>query len=304
MDVEIELDRQVVQPGDKVEGWLTVNVDDVESVTVSFQGEEILGANDILQTFTLSVADEKLVLDLKEGTERRPFCFTVPDDAPPTYASRNIRCQYFVKAHVKRTGFWRRSMLSRLHVTVLPAVNEELSALPEVLEIEDELFRLIARLDRKVLLTGESLTGTLLLEAKEETMKLPNRVSFRLAAIEESTNPAFQHREVLTLDSHEVEIRSEDFDEMLLPLRGDFEFPLHQAAEPSGTWNTFKVHYGFRASLYDDGKNERKSTEIRVLRDLRVDAPSESSEAAADSPDSSTDVVEAPPEEATSPQED
>lgn len=271
MDVIIELDRQVLQAGDKVEGWLTVNVDDIESVTLSFQGEEILGANDVLQTFSLSVADEKLVLDPSDGTTRWPFVFTVPDDAPPTYASRNIRCQYFVKAHVKRTGFWRRSMLSRLHVTVLPAFNEELSALPEELEVEDELFRLIARLDRKVLLTGESLTGTLLLEAKKDTMKLPDKVAFRLAAIEESTNPAFEHREVLTLDSHEVDIRSEDFDEMLLPLRGDFEFPIHHAAEPSGTWNTFKVHYGFRAALYDEGKNKRKSTEIRVLRDLATE---------------------------------
>ena len=67
---EIELDRQVVQAGDEILGWITVQGEDVESVEVAFQGEEILGANDISHSLVLPVADEKLKLDAKGDLSR------------------------------------------------------------------------------------------------------------------------------------------------------------------------------------------------------------------------------------------
>ena len=145
---EIELDRQVVQAGDEILGWITVQGEDVESVEVAFQGEEILGANDISHSLVLPVADEKLKLDAKGDLTRHEFRLKVPDDAPPTYASRDIRCQYTVKASVKR-GFWRRKMIRKLHVTVLPALPEGLIAMPEELEVEHDNLHLIARLDQR-----------------------------------------------------------------------------------------------------------------------------------------------------------
>ncbi len=282
MKFEIELDRQVLQPGDELLGWLTMDDADVESVEIAFQGEEILGANDVARRFILPVADEKMSLPTKGGVWRKEFRFKIPDDAPPTYASRDIRCEYCIKAMVRR-GFWKRNSIQRMHVSVMPATQGELRSLPEELEVEHHEIRLIARLDRNLVLTGESLTGSILLEKKVEDAQLPTKLSFRLAAIEQSTDSAFSHREVLTLDTRDVLVDPE----MQLPLVGNFEFPIPSAAEPSGIWNSFKVHYGFRVVLFDhDGEDYRRSTSIRVLRDLepRRDVPSGLRDDAKDDP--------------------
>ena len=261
---EIELDRQVVQAGDELLGWITVQGEDIESVEVAFQGEEILGANDITHSLVLPVADEKVELHGKGELSRTEFRLKVPDDAPPSYASRDIRCQYSVKASIKR-GFWRRNLYRKLHVTVLPTLSEGLSAMPEELEVEHDHLRLIARLDQNVVLTGEAVTGTLLFEKKAEDAKLPSKLSFRFASIEESTAKGHTHRHVLNLDSKDIEVDQD----LELPFTGFFEFPIHEAAEPSGTWNLFKVHYGFRVAFYDrEGKDHRCSTMVRVVRDL------------------------------------
>ena len=263
MNFEIELDRQVVQAGDELLGWITLTDEDVESVELAFQGEETLGANDY-STYVLPVADEKMTLNAKGGLQRKEFRFTVPDDAPPTYASRNLRCEYLVKATIRR-GFWRRNVYRKLYVTVLPSLAEGLTAMPEELEVEHDDLRLIARLDQNVVLTGESLTGSLFFEKKRDEAKLPTRLSFRLAAIEESTEASFEHRQVLTLETHDIEVDPE----LKLPFTGFFEFPIHHSAEPSGTWNLFKVHYGFRVTFYDqEGQDHRESTMIRVVRDM------------------------------------
>ena len=107
MELDIELDRQVVQAGDEIKGWVTFDGDEAESVEVAFQGEEILGANDISHSFVLPVADEKFELEMGKGQSRQEFTLQVPVDAPPSYASQNVRCQYCVKATIRR-GFWRR----------------------------------------------------------------------------------------------------------------------------------------------------------------------------------------------------
>lgn len=269
MIFEIELDRQVVQAGDEIVGWITVRGEDVELIEVAFQGEEILGANDITHSYVLPVADEKMEFKERE-LERREFRLKVPDDAPPSYSTRALRCQYAVKATIKR-GFWRRNLLRKLHVTVMPAFAEGLTVMPEELEVDHVDIRLIARLDQNVVLTGESVSGTLLFEKKVEDAKLPTKLSFAFAAIEESIEEGYKHREVLSLESKEIEVDPE----LELPFTGFFDFPVSEHAEPSGTWNMFKVHYGFRVAFYDqEGKDHRQSTMVRVVRDVqpRVEA--------------------------------
>lgn len=265
MEFEIELDRQVVQAGDELLGWITLKGEEVESVEVAFQGEEVLGANDISHSYVLPVADEKLTFDASSGLDRAEFRLKVPDDAPPTYASRNIRCSYNVKATIAR-GFWRRKIIRKLYVTVLPSLVEGLKAMPEELEVEHDDLRLIARLDQNVVLTGEALTGSLLFEKKNESAKLPKKLSFRFASIEESLEKSYAHRDVLKLQTHDILIDPD----LELPFTGFFEFPIHSSAEPSGTWNLFKVHYGFRVTFYDQNdKDFRESTMIRVVRDMQ-----------------------------------
>lgn len=271
MAFEIELDRQVVQPGDEIVGWVTIHDPEIESIEIAFQGEEILGANDVVKSLVLPVVDEKLELGVSEGA-RRGFRFTVPEEASASYSSQDIRCQYAIKATVHRRGFWRRSVIRKLIVTVLPTLPEEIQFDPVTLEVDHPGLRLIVSLEQNVVLTGESLTGTLFFEKKEDSIRLPTMLSFRLASIEESTDTSFPHRKVLTLETHDI-----DIDQTLqLPFTGFFEFPIPTPAEPSGTWNLFKVHYGFRVAMYDyDGKDYRESTSIEVLRDLKpwIDKP-------------------------------
>lgn len=265
MIFDIELDRQVLQPGDELLGWITTDDPDVESVEVVFFGEETLGANDIARCYILPVVDEKLTLPVDSGLQRREFRFTVPPEAPPTYASRDVRCEYAVKA-IARRGFWKRSLIQRLHVTILPTTQGDLEAVPLELEVEHPELRLIARLDQTIVVTGDSLTGSLVLEKKTDGAQLPRMISFRLAAIVESTDKFYSHREVLSLDVNDVEVDPE----LTLPFVGMFDFPIAETAEPSGTWNTFRVHYGFRVVLFDhEGKDHRRSAFIRVLRDIR-----------------------------------
>lgn len=281
--LEIELDRQVLQPGDELVGWITTTETDVETVEVVFFGEETLGANDVARRYILPVVDEKLSLASKGGLSRKEFRFKVPDEAPPTYASRDVRCEYAVKAIAKR-GFWKRSMIQRLHVTILPATQPDLQALPSELEVEHPDLRLLVRLDRTVVVTGESLSGSLLLEKKNENAQLPRSLSFRLAAIVESTDKYYSHREVLSLDVQDVDVDPE----LEMPFVGMFDFPIAETAEPSGTWNTFRVHYGFRVVMFDhQGKDYRRSAFIRVLRDIleRRDVPRGLGDRAEDGPD-------------------
>lgn len=267
MNFEIELDRQVLQPGDELLGWVTIDDPDVESIEVVFFGEETLGANDIARRYILPVVDEKVTLSMDgaEPHQRREFRFVVPPEAPPTYASRDVRCEYAVKALVKR-GFWKRNQIQRMHITILPATRDDLQAVPLELEVDHPDVRLVARLDQTIVVTGDSLSGTLLLEKKRDDAPLPRTLSFRLAAIVESTDKYYSHREVLWLDIKDVDIDPD----LSLPLVGHFDFPIAETAEPSGTWNSFRVHYGFRVVMFDhEGKDHRRSSLIRVLRDIK-----------------------------------
>lgn len=211
------------------------------------------------------VADEKLTIKREEGLfERREFRLTVPDEVPPSFATRDIRCQYAVKA-IARGGFWKRSRIRQLQVTILPALQEELRPLPLELEVEHPELSLLVSLDQAVVLSGDTLSGSLVLDKRVEGARLPQSMSFRLAAIIESLDPFFSHREVLSLQTKDVKVDPE----FVMPFMGVFDFPIPTTAEPSGTWNTFQVHYGFRVVLCDhDGKDYRRSAFIRVLRDL------------------------------------
>lgn len=267
MEFDIELDYQVLQPGQELIGWVTLDDPDSESVEVVFTGEEILGANDIARRYILPVVEERVSLPITRGggKQRKEFRFTVPLEAPPTYASRDVRCEYAVKAIVRR-GFWKRSLIQRLHVTILPATQGELQALPSELEVDHPDLRLIATLDQTIVLTGESLSGSLVLERKNDRARLPRSLSFRLACIVESTDRFYSHREVLSLDVKDVEVEPD----LVLPLVGDFDFPIASTAPSSGTWNSFRVHYGFRVVMHDhEGKDYRRSAFIRVLRDIK-----------------------------------
>ncbi len=264
-DVEVDLERQVLKPGGKLVGKVLLKgFPHFEWAKACLQGEEVLGANNVGHSAVLPIVEEVKVLAESRSIDQEtfPFEFVLPEDAPPSYASREIRCHYFLKVHVRRGG-WSRDVIRRFHLTVLPPEASPSRGAPREIVLEEGKVRLVARLDQVGLITGESLSGSLLLDQVEEGAPLPARLTFRFAAIEESTFRGFSHREVLWLTTHDVE----PADASQLPISGFFDFPLREDAPFSGTWNTFRLHYGFRVGMYlPGGRNIRESLPIRVYR--------------------------------------
>ncbi len=261
-EIDIFFDRQAVSPGEFVEGKLVIeNLQENDKVVVSFQGEETLGANNIVRSYVLPILEEQRIFETTTGTNEFEFKFPVPTDAPPTYGSRDIRCHYHVKVHVKRS--WFRDLIRRYNVAVTPKKVEPPSAVPTELQLTDGPVRCITRLNTTSLFTGESLAGSLLVESDHENAPLPTKLTFRFAAIEESLERGYRHREVVWLETHDVE----PDEEMVLPISGLFEFPIDRQGPFSGNWNTFKVHYGFRVGMYlPGGRHVRESLPIRVTK--------------------------------------
>lgn len=264
--VELELERQVLRAGEKIEGVLLVNgIARYEWIKVELHGEEVLGANSTAYSVVYPVVEQVLrVAEKGEATspQRFPIEFELPEDCPPSYASRELRCHYFLKIQVRRGG-WHRDVVKRIPLTLLPAEALMASTTPRELLVQEGPLTLTVRLDFAGLMTGESLTGSLVLDQTEEGAALPSKLTFRFAAIEESTSRAFSHREVLWLVTHDVEPE----DDATLPLTGVFEFPVAEDAPFSGTWNGFRLHYGFRVGMFlANGKDARESLPIRVYR--------------------------------------
>ncbi|MBI3926752.1 MAG: hypothetical protein HY319_14525 [Armatimonadetes bacterium] len=273
-NIELDIDRQTLRPGDELSGVLSVSgVGQHRGFSLSLQGEEVLGADNIVRSYVLPVLDEKLVA-LEGGdpaiAEPHPFFFLLPADTPPSYSSQEFRCQYCLKARV-RSGW--RDTIQRYHLTILPPQTAE-EAQPEdgahELVLEEEQLKLTARLERTSIPTGGRMAGTLVLSRTGESAPPPGRLTFRFAAIEEATEPGYYYRKVLWLGTHEVQPEPE----AEFPIGGYFEFALPDDAPFSGEWNTFKVHYGFRVGMIlPSGRHVRQSLPIRVYRVYSPERP-------------------------------
>ncbi|MEW6279237.1 MAG: hypothetical protein AB1758_11470, partial [Candidatus Eremiobacterota bacterium] len=258
-------------PGDPVDGCVELSgAPPGVPVTVTLQGEEIVGANHLFRSYVLPVAEEALSVESTgELVQRIPFRFAIPYQAPPSYASWDLRCQYFLKARAQ--SGWRNE-ITRLHLTVLPPALPPPTAHPAELVVEDEGIRLSAHVASNCLFTGNSLHGHLTLSREKPEAPLPARISFRLAAIEESKVSDYRH--VLWVQSHDIE-PTEDAE---MPLGGLFDFPVDQTAPFTGEWNLFRVHYGFRVGLTRPGRGRerRESLPILVFRDYEPARPTPS----------------------------
>ncbi|HXE73723.1 MAG TPA: hypothetical protein VNO81_13760 [Candidatus Nitrosotenuis sp.] len=285
--LDIVVDRQILHPGEEVRGRVVLAEGlQARSLTVSLQGEEVLGAHNISGLFVLPLVEESKQLT----PEDLEFSFRIPPDAPPSYASIDLRCQYFLKVRLSTGGL--REGIRKLHLTVLPRETPGEGAGPLDLALEHGGVKLEVRLDNPVLAWGESLFGSLILNRLEEEAELPTLLTFRFACVEESTDPAFRHRRALWVQSHEVPV-SEELD---FPIVGTFEFPLDietggpwSASESplrvlsqlvtgqtgsstialpfTGTWPSFRVFFGFRMGMrLAGGGDVRQSVNLHVYR--------------------------------------
>lgn len=265
MDFGLEVERQSVRAGDSIRGRVIVpRSNKHKDLAVTLVGQEILGAENFVGIWLYSIVDETQPLgaprESPSDTEHA-FSFELPQHAPPSYASRDLRCEYHLKATIKRGPL--RDVTQRLHITVLPPLLEDVSADPHALSLEDKGLLLEAQLDRTTIASGETLQGRILFSRDTPQTKLPVRVTFRLAAIEEATDDYYKHRKVLWVAENELVPDPG----MEYPVAATFEFAVDKDAPFSGEWNGFRVHYGFRVAMnFQDGRQVRRSLPIRVYR--------------------------------------
>ena len=261
MKIDLAVDRQTLRPGEGITG--TVELRDYPKgvkVTVSLQGEEIVGANHLFRSYVLPLLEDSYTFQSTgEKVQSEPFSFNLPDKIPPSYASWDLRCQYFLKARARPRIL---EEISRLHLTVLPPADPWLEANSKEMVVEKGGVKLIAHVEAPHVYTGELVRGELLLSQEEANAQLPERISFRLAAIEESK--VSDYRKVLWLQSHDIEPTNA----AEMPINGFFEFPVDETAPFTGEWNLFRVHYGFRVGMTPagGGREERQSLPIQVYR--------------------------------------
>lgn len=258
-EIELELDRQALRPGEVLSGRVLGPGRPGEQLTLSLQGEEVLSAANIAFSYVLPIVDERL--EVRPTPEGVPFSFTLPDHAPPTYASQELRCQYFLKLR-RLGGLLGRETIRRFHMSVLPPEPAP-EAEPLTVSLTHAPVTVDVVLDRTNLCIGESLTGELVISRTDDQAPLPRLLSFRFAAIEEAVEPGYSHREVVWLDTHDVTPDAE----LTFPIRGLFEFPIPEHAPFSGEWATFRVHWGFRIGMkLADGTDVRESAPVNVFR--------------------------------------
>lgn len=261
MKLELSVDKQTLSPGEDLFG--TVELSDYPKgvkVTVSLQGEEIVGANHLFRSYVLPILEETHTFQSSgEKVQLEHFKFQLPGKLAPSYASWDLRCQYFLKARARPRVL---EEINRLHLTVLPPDDPWIEQNAVELTVDNQGIKLVALVETPHITTGDVVHGELLLSQEKPEAALPERISFRLAAIEESK--VSDYRKVLWVQAHDIEPTSA----AELPINGFFEFPVDPTAPFSGEWNLFRVHYGFRVGLIPagGGREERRSLPIQVFR--------------------------------------
>ena len=262
-EVEIDLIQATMRPGETLSGVVRVHGTGEPLVHLTLQGEEVLGAGNLAFQLVLPFLELSTTVDCSQGPAA--FQFVMPDDLPPTYFSQDLRCLHVLKARRKGTGsaipLFRRDAIQRMNIPVL--------ALESTAAQEQHWFVLPAggvelevRLDSCQVEPGRSLTGELKIRKVSEG-PLPRSLTFRFAAIEESTQKGYSHRKVTSLQTQDI-VPEPDLE---YPMQGFFEFPIDLNSPASGQWNTFKVHYGFRVGLtLSNGEQVRQSLPIEVCR--------------------------------------
>lgn len=262
-EIEIELVQGSLRPGDTLSGVVHVQGPGQPLVHLTLQGEEVLGASNLGFRHVVPFFESSCTINCSQGPAS--FKFSLPENLPPTYFSQDLRCLYVLKARRKRSAtrlpFFSRDTIHRINIPLL-ATESTAPREQHWFVLPAGGVELEVRLDSCQVEPGQSLSGELRI-SKVSDGPLPQLLSFRFAAIEESTQKDYHHRKVTSLQTHDI-IPEPDLE---YPMQGFFEFPIDLSAPASGEWNTFKVHYGFRVGLTLSNKEQvRQSLPIKVCR--------------------------------------
>jgi len=269
--MDIELSRQVFRPGDTVEGILRVTVEkpaSIKEITLSLQGEEIVGAGSIARTKILPLIHDVQSIplarmekgDLNEGEKSflYPLSFSIPSNAPPSYASDAFKCAYYIKGRIDVP--WAFDVIEKLHLTVVPYEPGGVMKDAEEFAFEEEGLRGRIELEKDNLLAGDTLAGALHLDYTLD--EIPMAVELQVHAHERSLLPGYPLGRIVWKSTREMEIK--DVETGYTMIR--FEFPIPPDAPFSHRWNIFEVAWELIVSIASPGRKERKETKPLVVR--------------------------------------
>lgn len=269
-DVEVNLERQLLFPGESVTGTVEISGRGSNSVKLTLHGEETFRPYIGLDTIH-PILEETVTVKCTPGA-KTPFTLPLPENLSATYTSDSLRCTYYLKIRREHRilGSIPVPSLSRASLTIetLPPDEEELE---HQLEFSEHGVKVEVGLNQRSLEPGESLNGSFSIE-KDENAEPPGRLVFSLSLIEETLNKS--HR--LVLGRVESQIDLGDVKEF--PVVGSFELVLPEHTSPTGEWKSFKVHCGFRVKAEWDGpekKDARASFPITVLPRLVPQPPAD-----------------------------
>lgn len=259
--LDIELERQIFRPGEEIAGTIRLTTDKkvaYREMSISFQGEEILGAHSFLRTKILPFVNEKKVVLPVPGKEEPhrahheqgayetesvsfPISFKVPSDAPPSYSSDAFRCIYCIKGRL--TLPWAFDVIEKIHITVVPYMEGQKEDEPPVLSHEEDNLKIRIELDKGSMLAGDTMTGTFYMEHIPE--EAPRLVSFQLKAQEHSMEEDFPLLRTIWSIQREVPLTDVDSGYTM----AKFEFPVSEDAPFSYRWHGFEVIWSFCAII-------------------------------------------------------
>jgi hypothetical protein len=269
--LDIELTRQVFRPGDKVEGTAMVNPGrqvNLKELTLSLQGEEVVGAASLARTKILPLINEVHTIPLshmEEGVSRGdgntfhyPLTFTLPANAPPSYASDAFKCSYYIKGRIDIP--WAFDVIEKLHITIVPYEPGAEEKAAEEFSFEEEGLRGRIELEKDTLLAGDTLTGVLHLDyTLDET---PMAVELQVHAQERSLLPGYPLTRTIWRSTRDLEIK--DVDTGYTMVR--FEFPIPADAPFSHRWNIFEVAWELLVTIGSPDKKERREVKPLTIR--------------------------------------
>lgn len=266
-ELELEVERQLLFPGEKIRGSVSIDGPGDKMVSVTLQGEEVHRYNlgpDVIVPFL----EESKEIDCTDGPAY--FEFVVPENSKPSYTSKDLRCGYILKARRAKAlpGFlpgMRRDAIHRLNLTVA-ADQVEVDDRQHWFALEHGPVRLEVRLDQLAVYAGESVTGEFALSTREPDALLPKEITIHFAAIEESLDGGKSYRRVIWKEVERIVPPLEDG----YPLKALFEFSVPLDSPDSGRWHIFQLFYGFRVGMtLANGKHLRESLNIEVRRDYK-----------------------------------
>lgn len=249
--LEFELERQIYQPGEIVEGKAVLTSEKpvkFRNLYLTLHGEEAI-RNKLLSSWVTPLFKDEQILyppdrpklhqEISKG--EYGFSFQLPTDPPPSFASAHFQCQYYLTARLDIP--WGKDVITKYHLAILPKPK----SLPKNPEIEfgfkEKGLDFKAFLEKEYFFIGDIIKGNFHLRYLSDNP--PHQILFQIKAQGDSTDKRFPFSEVIW--SAEKTIKLELTPEPVV--KGEFGFTLPEIVPFSGTWETFRVNWQIEAEI-------------------------------------------------------